>query len=55
MVKFYFANKANQYVDPDFVMFKPIEQDYEHAAEIKKWMKRCPRFLLSLHTLSILT
>lgn len=40
MVKFYFANIANQYVDPDFVMFKPIEQDYEHASEIKKWMKR---------------
>ncbi len=40
MVKFYFASMANQYVDPDFVMFKPTDKDYEHASEIKKWMKR---------------
>jgi len=40
MVKFYFAAKAGQYVDPDFVAFQATEQDYEQAAEVKKWMKR---------------
>jgi hypothetical protein len=40
MVKFHFATKAQQYVDADFVMFMPTEQDYEQASEINKWMKR---------------
>ena len=40
MVKFHFATKAQQYVDSDFVMFMPTEQDYEQASEINKWMKR---------------
>jgi len=40
MVKFHFATKAQQYVDADFVMFMPTEQDYEQASKINKWMKR---------------
>jgi len=40
MVKFYYAAKADSYVDTDFVMFEPIAEDYEQVSEINKWMKR---------------
>lgn len=40
MVKFYFASKAGNYVDPDFVPFEPTTEDYQTVAEIQKWMKR---------------
>lgn len=40
MVKFYFNTLAESYVDTDFVMFKPTEEDFAQGAEIQKWMKR---------------
>ena len=40
MVKFYFNTLTESYVDTDFVMFKPTEEDFAHGAEIQKWMKR---------------
>jgi hypothetical protein len=40
MVKFYFNAKSEQYVDHDFVMFKPTEEDYASVAEARKWLKR---------------
>ena len=40
MVKFHFNAKNNLYVDPDFTQFTPTEQDFEHVAEIQKWLKR---------------
>lgn len=40
MVKFYFNAKSKQYVDPDFVLFKPTEEDYTSVAEARKWLKR---------------
>ena len=40
MVKFYFNTLAESYVDTDFVMFAPTEEDFAQGAEIQKWMKR---------------
>ena len=40
MVKFYFAHRAGQYVDPDFTMFQPTEQDYAAVEDGRKWLKR---------------
>ena len=40
MVKFYFNTKAESYVDPDFVMFEPTEQDYSAVEDGRKWLKR---------------
>lgn len=46
MVKFYFANKNGGYVDKDFVLFEPNEDDYAHVETIRNHFKRYSMELL---------
>lgn len=46
MVKFYFAMKEGRYVDRDFVMFTPNEDDYAHVETIRNHFKRYSMELL---------
>lgn len=46
MVKFYYATKEGRYVDKDFVMFEPTEDDYAHVEDIRNHFKRYSMELL---------
>jgi hypothetical protein len=46
MVKFYFAMKEGRYVDRDFTMFAPNEDDYAHVETIRNHFKRYSMELL---------
>jgi hypothetical protein len=40
MVKFYFAKRAGEYVDPDFVDFAVTEEDYQSVEDARNHFKR---------------